>query len=193
MVKHKNKILKWLQFRTFLLIGVGILLWIGFQWMQKSFIAPSAVNDSQLAAEVLAEIGNIAPFDLLNIQAKATGGHVVLLGKVRSKDEKEKILEITRKIKDVKSVTAKLDIDSSLRTPEEVKEDSLLVIKIKSAIAVEEGLRVFQIKVNSYKGIITLEGEVPFKEHRTLAERVAKRVNNVKQVINKINLKNNNK
>ena len=193
MAKQNGKIMKWFQFRTFLLIGVGTLLWIGFQWTQKSFIAPSSVNDSQLAAEVLAEIGSRAPFDLLNIHAKVTGGHVVLLGKVRSKDEEAKILEITRKIKDVKYVNEKLEIDSRLRTPEEVKEDALLAIKIKSAIAVEEGLRVFQIKVNSYKGVITLEGEVPFKEHRTLAERVAKRVSNVKQVINKISLKNNNK
>lgn len=186
MAKQSGKIIKWFQFRSFLLIGVGILLWIGFQWWQKSFIAPTAVNDSQMAAEVLAEIGRRSPFDLLNIHADVAKGHVKLSGKIRSKEEEKEIVKIANGVKGVVSVAVNFELDPALRTPDEVKRDSFLAIKAKSAIAIEEGLRVFQIRVTAHKGIITLEGEVPFEEHHTLAERVILRVSGVRQVVNKI-------
>lgn len=178
-----------LWLRIILLIGVGIFLWTGYGWWQKAVNSTASMKDSQIATEVMAEIGRRAPFDLLNLRAIVTGGKVVIDGKVRSNTEREEILKIVREIPGVRSVTGKIELDPTLRTPAEVQGDYLLAVKIKGIIAMEEGLRVFQIKVNNNRGIVTLEGEVPFAEHRSLAERVVRKVKGVKQVINKLSLK----
>lgn len=178
----------WLQFRLLLLIGVGLLLWAGYGWWQKTSSSRETVNNSHLTMEVLAEIGRRAPYDLLNIQVTANKGSVTISGKIRNNSEKEELLKLIKGVTGVKNVVANVEIDPTLRTPNEVKEDSILALKVKGVIAVEEGLRAFQIKVVSHKGIITLEGKVPFKEQRTLAEQVSLKVKGAKQVINKLTL-----
>lgn len=67
--------------------------------------------------------------------------------------------------------------------------DSALTAKVKTALIAETQLESMKIDVESSAGVITLSGEVPDKASITLASHVAKQVEGVKQVQNRLEVR----
>ena len=81
---------------------------------------------------------------------------------------------------------------ASSRTQEgtgEYLDDSLITTKVKAAILGEPGLKVSEINVETFKGVVQLSGFVNSREDINKAMRVARAVNGVTSVENDMQLK----
>jgi osmotically-inducible protein OsmY len=81
---------------------------------------------------------------------------------------------------------------ASTRTHEgtgEYVDDSVITTKVKTAIFNEPGLKVSEIKVETFKGVVQLSGFVSSGADIKGAVRVASSVGGVKSVTNDIQLK----
>jgi osmotically-inducible protein OsmY len=81
---------------------------------------------------------------------------------------------------------------ASTRTHEgtgEYVDDSVITTKVKTAIFHEPGLKVSEINVETYKGVVQLSGFVSSRADIKGAVRVASGVGGVKSVTNDIQLK----
>ncbi|HRQ06084.1 BON domain-containing protein [Nitrosomonas halophila] len=68
-------------------------------------------------------------------------------------------------------------------------DDSVITTKVKAALLSDAGLESFDIKVETHKGEVQLSGFVESQDQIDRAIVVAQEVKDVKNVVNKINLK----
>jgi osmotically-inducible protein OsmY len=68
-------------------------------------------------------------------------------------------------------------------------DDSVITTKVKSAILGEPGLKVSEINVETFKGVVQLSGFVNSRDDIKSAVTVASAVNGVKSVKNDMQLK----
>ena len=81
---------------------------------------------------------------------------------------------------------------ASTRTHEgtgEYVDDSVITTKVKAAIFNEPGLKVSEVQVETFKGVVQLSGFVSSRDDMKGAVRVASAVNGVKSVTNDMQLK----
>jgi len=81
---------------------------------------------------------------------------------------------------------------ASTRTHEgtgEYVDDSVITTKVKAAIFKEPGLKVSEVQVETFKGVVQLSGFVSSRADIKDAVRVASAVNGVKSVTNDMQLK----
>lgn len=71
----------------------------------------------------------------------------------------------------------------------EYVDDSLITGKVKAAILGDEQLKVMEIIVETFKGVVQLSGFVSSKQSAQKAVEVARAVNGVQSVINKMTIK----
>ena len=75
------------------------------------------------------------------------------------------------------------------QAPGEYVDDSVITTKVKSAIFNEPGLKVSEINVETYKGVVQLSGFVSSGADISSAVRVASSVGGVKSVTNVMQVK----
>lgn len=68
-------------------------------------------------------------------------------------------------------------------------DDSVITTKVKTAIFDEETLKVFQINVETFKGVVQLSGFVDSRQNVNKAGEVARRVTGVVAVKNDLGVK----
>jgi osmotically-inducible protein OsmY len=68
-------------------------------------------------------------------------------------------------------------------------DDSAITTKVKAAILKEPGLRVAEINVETFKGVVQLSGFVSSREDIDKAVKLARGVSGVKSVTNSMQLK----
>jgi len=71
----------------------------------------------------------------------------------------------------------------------EYVDDSVITTKVKAAIFNEPGLKVSEVQVETFKGVVQLSGFVSSRDDIKGAVRVARAVNGVKSVTNDMQLK----
>ncbi|HKB89193.1 MAG TPA: BON domain-containing protein [Opitutaceae bacterium] len=71
----------------------------------------------------------------------------------------------------------------------EYVDDSSVTAKVKGAFAADKMVSPFQVKVNTYRGVVQLSGFVDTPDQKTRAEEVARGVAGVKSVDNRITVK----
>lgn len=69
-----------------------------------------------------------------------------------------------------------------------VIDDATITAKVKSAILAETGLRVLQVKVETVDGVVTLVGSADSQQNIDKAKELAKAVEGVKDVENRLAL-----
>ncbi len=79
--------------------------------------------------------------------------------------------------------------DDSKRSVGEYTDDKMLVGKVKSALISDETTDADEINVESYKGVVQLNGFVDNAKEKSQAEAVAKAVDGVKGVENNLMIK----
>jgi osmotically-inducible protein OsmY len=68
-------------------------------------------------------------------------------------------------------------------------DDSVITTKVKSAILGEPGLKVAEINVETFKGVVQLSGFVSTRDDINSAMKVARNVDGVKSVTNNMQIK----
>lgn len=71
----------------------------------------------------------------------------------------------------------------------EYLDDSMITTKVKSAILGDENLKVFEINVETFKGVVQLSGFVNSPATASKAVEVARKVGGVKSVKNDMRIK----
>lgn len=74
------------------------------------------------------------------------------------------------------------------RSTGEAFDDGLITAKVKRQLFYQEGVRIMDVDVNTYRGQVQLSGFVPSEEAKRLAEEAARRVEGVKSVKNDIRI-----
>ena len=74
------------------------------------------------------------------------------------------------------------------KDPPPVTDDSL-TDQVRVKLASDQVVGVLPLQVSVAQGVVTLSGAVEQKSQRAKAERVARKVKGVKQVVNKIEIK----
>lgn len=75
------------------------------------------------------------------------------------------------------------------RTAGQAVDDTAITAKVKTAFAQDPGVKAMDVKVDTYRGTVQLNGWVNTAEEKKRAEEIAKAVAGVKSVDNKISLK----
>ena len=78
---------------------------------------------------------------------------------------------------------------SEPQSPGAYMGDSWVTTKVKTAILNEPSLKVLQINVETYKGVVQLSGFVNSRDQKNRAGDLAKKVHGVKDVENNITVK----
>ena len=68
-------------------------------------------------------------------------------------------------------------------------DDSAITTKVKSALLGDDSVKSFEIKVETFKGVVQLSGFVDTADQRAAAPRDAMAVNGVKDVKDDLNVK----
>lgn len=71
----------------------------------------------------------------------------------------------------------------------EYVDDSALTAKVKTALVKDEMVKSFEIKVDTFKGVVQLSGFVDNSDQKASAERDAQGVPGVREVKNNITVK----
>jgi hyperosmotically inducible protein len=71
----------------------------------------------------------------------------------------------------------------------EYVDDSTITTKVKAQFVGDDTVKAFDVKVETFKGIVSLSGFVNTPEQKTRAEQIAAGVTGVRQVNNNITLK----
>lgn len=71
----------------------------------------------------------------------------------------------------------------------EYVDDSTITTKVKAQFVSDPVVKAYQVKVETFKGVVSLSGFVNTAEEKARAEQIASSVNGVHQVNNNITLK----
>jgi osmotically-inducible protein OsmY len=74
------------------------------------------------------------------------------------------------------------------RATGEVFDDGLITTRVKRELFHQEGVRLMDVDVNTYRGQVQLSGFVPSEETKRLAGEAARRVDGVRSVQNDIRI-----
>jgi len=136
--------------------------------------------------------GNLNSFD---INTDVKNGTVILTGKVNNSVEKALAEELVSSLEGVTKVKNMLSIVDGKTQEEDVEmmqslKDSKIETVIKTRLLFESQVSGLDIEVEVDNGIVTLFGKVKSDSERDLAIAIAKNTNDVKNVVNKLTIKN---
>ncbi|NNF17249.1 MAG: BON domain-containing protein [Gammaproteobacteria bacterium] len=70
----------------------------------------------------------------------------------------------------------------------QILDDGTITASVKTRLAADKYVPALKINVDTYQGVVTLNGKVTSYVERNQAEKVASSVKGVKQVINKLEI-----
>lgn len=119
-------------------------------------------------------------------------GVVTLTGNVATEDDKSRADSIAKSIAGTQVVSDQIGVRPAGAESTEKKVDSELdagIDKNLEAMLLEHRLNR-EVKYDVNNGVVTLKGDVVSQGQRASAEKIAKQVPNVKQVVNELEVKN---
>ena len=140
-------------------------------------------TDKQLREAVLRQLEWEPEIVSQDISVNAKESAVTLTGFVHSYSEKVAAEKAAKSVYGVKAVANDIEVKPMTRTDPEIARDILETMKL--------GLRVpdERLKAGIQNGFVTLEGKVDWHYQREAAESCARKVNGVRGVTNKIEVK----
>ena len=140
-------------------------------------------TDKQLREAVLRQLGWEPEIQSQDISVNAKEGVATLTGFVHSYSEKVAAEKAAKSVYGVKAVANDIEVKPMTRTDPEIARDVLDAMKLDLRVPDD------RIKAGIGDGFITLEGNVEWHYQREAAESCARKVNGVRGVTNKIEVK----
>jgi hyperosmotically inducible protein len=122
-----------------------------------------------------------------NVQTRK--GEVVLSGFADNQAQIDRQVEIAKAVEGVQSVDNKLKVKSGTSTAGNVLDDSVITVKVKTALMSDAQVKGNEIAVTTNKGVVQLSGFVDSAADQERATAVARNVEGVQSVVNDTNLK----
>lgn len=133
-----------------------------------------------------------------NINVDTKDGVVTLAGTVETEAQRAQAAAIARNTDGVKDLHEQLRVepaaapreaDTARPQPNVVDNDAWITTKVRSRFFTDSHVKNMNVDVTTQNGVVTLSGEVENAEARTTAEAVAKQIEGVKQVTNRLTVK----
>ena len=126
----------------------------------------------------------------LDIKVETRKGVVQLSGYVDSQEQIDKAVAITKDIKGVKHVDNKMMLKGGEASVGEKIDDSIISTKVKAALAGDDSIKnSTDIAVETHEGKVQLSGYANDEAQMNRAVKVARGVEGVKNVVNKMSIK----
>jgi len=116
-------------------------------------------------------------------------GAVLLSGFVDNQAQADREVALAKGVEGVQSVDNKLMVKDGKSTPGNLLDDSVLTVKVKSALLADDGTRGTAFAVTTNKGVVQLSGFVDSADEQARATAVARSVEGVQSVVNDTNIK----
>lgn len=157
--------------------------------------AANTVSDAWLDARLETAYLFNRHLNNFSIQSHVDSGHVLLTGMVQSDIDRDLAEEIAKGLRGVKSVNNKLIVRADSASSEEnaddrefveYVEDATTTARVKANFLKNEHISALDIDVDTENAVVTLKGEVAEREHKQLAEYIARNTDAVKEVRNEL-------
>ena len=116
-------------------------------------------------------------------------GEVLLSGFVDDQAQADREVQLAKAVDGVRNVDSKLMIKNGQSTAGNVLDDSVVTVKVKSALVADDRTRTSDIAVTTNKGIVQLSGFVDSSDEQARATAVARNVEGVQSVVNDTSIK----
>ncbi len=116
-------------------------------------------------------------------------GEVLLSGFVDSQSQADREVQLAKGVDGVQSVQNKLMVKDGKSTAGNVLDDSVITVKVKSALLADDQTRGTEFAVSSNKGVVQLSGYVDSADEQARATSVARNVEGVQSVVNDTSIK----
>ena len=116
-------------------------------------------------------------------------GEVLLSGFVDDRAQAEREVALAKAVEGVHSVDDKLMIKDGKASAGAVLDDSVVTVKVKSALVADDLTKANEISVTTNKGVVQLSGFVDNADQQQRAEVVAHGVEGVQNVVNDTRVK----
>ena len=116
-------------------------------------------------------------------------GDVLLSGFVDSQAQADREVQLAKGVEGVQSVQNKLMIKDGKSSAGNMLDDSVVTVKVKSALLADDQTRGTEFAVSSNKGVVQLSGYVDSADEQARATSVARNVEGVQSVVNDTSIK----
>jgi hyperosmotically inducible protein len=167
----------------------------GLKPSDASLRASSRVTDLEIHADLRERMAASKHFTGSEIHVSVKDRVVTLTGRTQTPQQKAGAEQLARSLPNVVNVVNQLAVDNpgaaqaeTPGVPEQVSKDKELANQVSFALFIERDnfVNVGAIKAESRNGEVTLSGSVASRAERALAERVARSVNGVSGVSNRL-------
>ncbi len=116
-------------------------------------------------------------------------GEVMLSGFVDSQAQADRQVQLAKAVEGVQSVQNKLKVKEGTSTAGNALDDSVVTVKVKSALLADDQTRGTEFAVTTNKGVVQLSGFVDSADEQARATSVARNVEGVQSVVNDTSIK----
>jgi len=155
----------------------------------KKVTAGTELDDSVITTKVKTALmtDNVGKGGDTSVETRK--GEVLLSGFVDTQAQADREVQLARGIEGVQSVQNKLMVKDGKSTAGNVLDDSVVTVKVKSALMADEHTRGTQFAVTTHKGVVQLSGFVDSADEQARATTVARNVEGVQSVVNDTSIK----
>ena len=144
------------------------------------------LDDAGITASVKGKLINDADTKAHQINVETRNGVVQLNGFVDSQAARNEAGRLAAEASGVTSVQNNLEVRAGNKNAEQVIDDAALTVKVDSALAADKRTSALRVDVESNRGEVQLSGFAKDASERSAAEQVARSVDGVRSVSNKI-------
>jgi hyperosmotically inducible protein len=151
--------------------------------------AGTELDDSVITTKVKSALLADSQAKGANTSVETRKGDVLLSGFVDSQSQADRAVQLARAVDGVRSVDNKLMVQDGKSSAGGVLDDSVVTVKVKSALMADERTKASDIAVSTNKGVVQLSGFVDSADEQQRATSVARNVEGVRNVVNDTSIK----
>ncbi len=151
--------------------------------------AGESIDDTVILTKVKADLAADPVAKATQIDVEVYKGVVQLNGFVDSQANRDRAGQVARQVAGVTQVKNNLQVQTAERSAGVTVDDQTVTAKVKAALVDAKVTKADQINIETRNGVVQLSGFVDSAEAKAAAERIARGVNGVSGVSNKITVK----
>jgi len=155
----------------------------------KQVSAGTHLDDAVITTKVKSTLMTDAQARGGDTSVETRKGEVLLSGFVDSQAQADREVQLAKSVDGVQSVQNKLMVKDGKSTAGNVLDDSVVTVKVKSALMADDRTRGTQFAVTTHKGVVQLSGFVDSADEQARATTVARNVEGVQSVVNDTSIK----
>jgi len=148
------------------------------------------IDDGAITTKVKSALMADADVKSFDIKVETSKGVVQLSGFVDNQGQIDRAITVAKGVEGVKSVDNKMNIKTTETTVGEKIDDSIISTKVKAALVGDDSIKnSTDIAVETHEGKVQLSGYANDEAQMNRAVKVARGVEGVKNVVNKMSIK----